>query len=172
MNSITRLYPQFQYHRDRRQNNIPVAIDRRSGADRRGNDRVVLDSNLTKDIYDVKSKVSKIENLAPKLFINSVENNAPTFMSMNNMTQDTFVKQSRPDEKAREEIKAQDRASLGFQVGVIGFAIAAAIGLSYLSSAGVVTAIGTALYLGARVLKVLIMNQIKSDSEKNVKTKE
>lgn len=173
MERITRLYPQYQYSRDRRQRSIPVAIDRRMGGDRRGNDRVVLDKALTRDIYEVKSQAAKIETLMPKLFINSVEKNAPTFMSANNMTQDTFVKMSKPDnsEKARAEVKEQNKASLGFQVGVIGLALASVIGLSYLSSAGVVIALGTGVYIGARVLKAMIAKQIKNDNEQNNNTK-
>ena len=54
LNSIQRLYPQYQRSQDRRQRDIPVAIDRRSGQDRREQDRVVMDKQLTKDIFEVK----------------------------------------------------------------------------------------------------------------------
>ncbi len=53
LNRITRLYPQYQRSQDRRQRNIPVAIERRSGQDRRSTDRVALDSQLTRDIFEV-----------------------------------------------------------------------------------------------------------------------
>ena len=60
MQNIRNLYPQYKYSTDRRQQNIPVAVDRRSGNDRRGNDRVAFDTQLTKDIFDVKNQVSKL----------------------------------------------------------------------------------------------------------------
>ena len=82
---VTRLYPQYQRSQDRRQNNYPVAIERRSGLDRRSQDRVVLDKQLTKDIFEVKSKVSKLEALSPQLFAQNVTKQAPTFSAMNNV---------------------------------------------------------------------------------------
>lgn len=160
---VTRLYPQYQRSQDRRQNNYPVAIERRSGLDRRSQDRVVLDKQLTKDIFEVKSKVAKLEALSPQLFAQNVTKQAPTFSAMNNMTQDILVKESKPDptELARREAELQDKASTTFQIGLITAALTCAIGLSFLSSAGAVIALGTGLYIGARVLKTLIAKHIK-----------
>lgn len=170
LNRITRLYPQYQRSQDRRQNNIPVAVERRSGKDRRSEDRVVLDKQLTKDIYEVKRNVAKLEALSPKLFESNVTKQAPTFSAMNNMTQDMFVKESKPDptEIARREAELQDRASTTFQIGVISAALACAIGLSFLSSAGAVIAIGTTLYIGGKVLGTLISKHVK-DKDKTEK---
>ena len=64
INNITNLYPQYQYSQDRRQNNIPVAIERRSGNDRRSQNRVTMDSKLTRDLYEVKERVAKLENFS------------------------------------------------------------------------------------------------------------
>ena len=162
MNRITRLYPQYQRSQDRRQHNVPVAIDRRSGTDRRSNDRVALDTQLTRDIFEVKSKIAKIEALSPKLFESNVVKQAPSFSSMNNMTQDILVKQTKPDmaAQAREDAKEPDKASKAFQVGIIAAALTCAFGLSFLSSAGAVIALGTALYIGARVLKNVIVKEV------------
>ena len=168
MNRINRLYPQYQRSQDRRQQNIPVAVERRSGRDRRGEDRVVLDKQLTRDLYDVKSKVAKLEALNPKIFEDNVTKQAPTFSSMNNMTQDILVKETKPDyaEIARREAKIEDMEATKFQIGMIAFALLAAVGLSTLSSAGAVIAVGTALYIGGRILKTVIANQISDDKEK------
>lgn len=57
MERISSLYPQYQRSQDRRQQNIPVAIDRRSGKDRRSEDRVQLDTRLTRDIFEVKKYI-------------------------------------------------------------------------------------------------------------------
>lgn len=169
MYRVTRLYPQYQRSQDRRQQNIPVAVDRRSGRDRRSEDRVVLDRQLTKDIFDVKSRVAKIESIAPKLFESSVTKNAPTFASMNNMTQDILVKEAKPDpsEIARREAEIQNKEATKVQIAIIGFALLAAMGLSMLSSAGVVVAIGTGLYIGARILKTIIAKEISDEKENN-----
>lgn len=161
---VTRLYPQYQRSVDRRQQNIPVAIERRSGTDRRGADRVQLDSRLQKDIFEVKNQVSKLEAMAPKLFEHNVTTNAPTFTSMNNMTQDTFYKQSRVENNTQSNTK--DDASMPFKIGVIAAALACAVGLSYLSVAGAVIAIGTTLYIGSRVLKTVIEKEVKDDNKK------
>ena len=168
MHRITSLYPQYQRSQDRRQQNIPVAIDRRSGLDRRSPDRVALDRQLTKDIYDVKSKVSKLEELAPKLFEANITKQAPTFSAMNNLSQDQLVKAVKPDmaEIARQEAKLQDKASTSFQIGVIAAALAGAIAVSFMGSAGAVIAIGTTLYIGARIIKALIAREIKDNEKK------
>lgn len=169
MYRVNRLYPQYQRSGDRRQQNIPVAVERRSGRDRRSEDRVVLDKQLTRDLYDVKSKVSKIEALSPKMFENNITKQAPIFASMNNMTQDILVKESKPDyaEIARREAEIERKEATKFQVTMIAFALIAAIGLSMMSSAGAVIAIGTGLYVGARILKALIAKEIKNEDTKD-----
>lgn len=169
MHRIASLYPQYQKSQDRRQQNIPVAIDRRSGRDRRSEDRVVLDKQLTRDIYSVKAKVAKLEALAPKLFEANISRTAPSFGAKNNMEQDILVKETKPDmaELARQEAKLQDKASTSFQLGVISAALAAAIAVSFMGSAGAVIAIGTSLYIGARVIKALIAKELKDNDKIN-----
>ena len=168
LNRVTRLYPQYSRSEDRRKQNIPVAIDRRSGQDRRGTDRVALDKQLTKDLFEVKSKVAQLENLSPKFFVDNVTKKAPTFSSMTNNTQDMLVKEQKPDptEIARLEAKIQEQEATKFQIGVVAAALAAAVGLSFMSSAGAVIAIGTTLYIGARVLKTIIAKEVKDEEDK------
>ncbi len=167
MHRITSLYPQYKPSEDRRQQNIPVAVDRRSGRERRSPDRVALDRQLTKDLYEVKSHIAKLEALAPKLFADRVTTQTPTFGAMNNFTQDQLVKESKPDfsEIARQEAQLQDRASTSFQVGILSAALAGAIAVSFMGTAGAVIAIGTSLYIGARVLKVLIAKETAEDKK-------
>ena len=167
MYNMTRLYPQYKTAQDRRQQNIPVAVDRRSGKDRRGEDRVALDTKLTRDIFEVKSKVAKIEALSPKLFESNVVKQAPSFSSMNQMQQDVLVRETKPDptEIARQDAKLQARQETNFQIGVIAASLTAALALSAFSSAGAVIAVGTAVYIGGRLLKAAIVKEM-SDSEK------
>lgn len=169
MYRVSRLYPQYQRSEDRRKQNIPVAVERRSGKDRRSEDRVVLDRKLTKDIFEVKSQVAKLESMSPKIFEDNVTKQAPTFSSMNNMTNDMLVKETKPDyaEMARLQAKIESKEATKFQIGMIAFALIAAVGLSALSSAGAIIAIGTGLYIGARILKAAITKEIQdNDSDK------
>ena len=171
MEKISSLYPQYQRNQDRRQQNIPVAVDRRSGVDRRSQDRVVLDTQLTKDIFEVKSKVAKLEAIAPALFAQQVTTQNPTFASMNNFTQDQLVKETKPDNSAiaRQEAQLQEKASTSFKLGVLASALAGAIAISFLGPTGAVIGIGTTLYIGARVFKIVMEKELKEeDSSKKV----
>ncbi len=169
LEKVSRLYPQYQFQQDRRQQNIPVAVERRSGVDRRNENRVQLDNKLQQDIFEVKDKVAKLESLTPKFFEQNVTTQAPTFASMNNMTQDTLVKQAKPDNNAllQKEAELKEEASTSFKIGVIAAALACAIGISFLSSAGAVIAIGTGVYIGSRVLKILVAKQVQDTDKVN-----
>lgn len=169
---ITSLYPQYQKSEDRRKENIPVAIERRSGRDRRSADRVTLDKQLTKDLFEVKSKINKLESLAPRFFHNNVTTQSPTFGSMNNLTQDQLVKETtRPDpsEIARQEALLKDKADTSFQIGIIAAALAAGVVLSFIGTPGAVIAIGTGVYIGGRVLKTALEKELKETEKNNYK---
>lgn len=163
MDKITKLYPQYQFSKDRRQQDIPVAVERRSGKDRRNSDRIRMDSQLTKDIFEVKEKVAKFESMAPKLFEANISRQAPTFTGMNNMQNDQLVKEKKLQlaEIERQEEKLQDKASLSFQIGIIAAALAFSIAVSFMSSIGSVIAVTTAAYIGARVLKALVTREVQ-----------
>lgn len=168
MHNITNLYPQYRISPDRRQQNIPVAIERRSGRDRRSADRIQMDAQLTRDIFQVKAQVSKLETLAPKFFEANVTTKPPTFGSMNNLANDQFVKQVKPidiKEIERKQEELQDRASLSFQIGIIGSALAFGIAISFMSNIGAIIAIGTSMYIGVKVLKALIAKEIKEENQ-------
>ena len=171
MEKITRLYPQYQFNKDRRQQDIPVAFERRSGRERRNADRVQMDSQLTRDIFEVKEKVAKIEAMAPKIFEVNISKQAPTFTSMNNMQNDQLVKEKKMQlaEIERQEEKLQDKASLSFQVGIISAALAFSIAVSFMSSIGSVIAVTTAAYVGARVLKTLVAKEMQEAENNNDK---
>ncbi len=171
MYAINGLYPQYKRSADRRQQNIPVAIDRRSGKDRRSEDRVMLDKQLTKDIFEVKSKVAKLESLSPKLFESNVVKQAPSFSETNNMTKDILVRRNMPDstELARRELRMQKAEMLKFQIGLIATALAAAAVLTSLTGAGAVIALGTGAYIGGRILKLIITRELSDNKDKNVK---
>ncbi len=167
INSITNLYPQYHYTQDRRQNNIPVAIERRSGTDRRSQNRVVMDSKLTRDLYEIKNRIAKLDNFSQKTLTQKISVQNPYFASKNTLTQDTFIKAAKPDntEIARQEAKMQEKADMSYQAGMMAAALAGAIALSFMGPAGAVIAFGSAFYIGSRVCKNIIAKEIK-DGEK------
>lgn len=55
VSNIYKLYPQYQSTGERRQQGIPVAEERRSGGDRRPEQRFELSSNIKKDLNEVKT---------------------------------------------------------------------------------------------------------------------
>lgn len=55
VSNFYKLYPQYQITSDRRQQSIPVAQERRSGNDRRTEERVALPTSIKKDLYSVKT---------------------------------------------------------------------------------------------------------------------
>ena len=169
MDKITKLYPQYQMSKDRRQQDIPVAVERRSGRERRSPDRIQMDRQLTRDIFEVKEKVAKFEAMAPKLFETNISKQAPTFSSMNNMQNDQLVKEKKLEmaEIERQEEKLQDKASLSFQIGIIAAALAFSIAVSFMSSIGSVIAVTTAAYIGARVLKALVTKEMQDSDNTN-----
>lgn len=58
--NLLKLYPTQLVSSDRRQSNIPVEIERRSGKDRRAEQRLTLKSDLKDDITKVKTNFDKI----------------------------------------------------------------------------------------------------------------
>ena len=170
MTNISNLYPQYKPSEDRRKNNIPVAIERRSGKDRRAEDRVALDSRLTRDIWQVKGQIAKLETFTPKFLehVNITQNSE--FASKNNLTRDEFVKPIKPDmsEILREEAKLQQKADTSFKIGMVAAALAGAIAVSFMGTAGAVIAVGATLYVGSRVLKNVMVKELKDEDNKSI----
>ncbi len=167
MHRITSLYPQYQRNQDRRQQNIPVAIDRRSGNDRRSSDRVMLDKQLTRDIFEVKSKVAQLEKMAPKLFETGMTKQSATFGALSNNGQNQVINAAKEMASIqKQEEKLKDKASTTFQIGVLAAALTGAFAISYMGSAAAVIAIGTTIYIGGKILKAMLSKEIKNDTKK------
>lgn len=167
MMKVSKLYPQYKPVLDRRQNVIPVSVERRSGKDRRSSDRIALDSRLTRDIFEVKGKISKFESVVPKLLENNLFTKNQTFAEKNNFTQDTFIKSVKPDitEITRQEAKTNEKSDKGFKMGVIAATLASAAAMSFMGIAGAVIAVGSSVYSGAKMIKSAIEKEL-SDSKK------
>lgn len=163
INTITNLYPQYHYNADRRQNNMPVAIDRRSGTDRRNQDRVMLDSKLTRDIYEVKGQVAKLEKFSPSFIGKQMTAQCVKFADKNNFTKDQFIKTMKPDstEIIRQEAKQREQSDTSFKMGVLAAALSGIAAVSFMGAAGAVIAVGSAFYIGSKICKNVIEQEMK-----------
>ena len=167
MEKVSFIYPQYRQIGDRRKVNIPVAIERRSGMDRRSGDRVALDSRLTKDIFEVKSQIAKFETMTPKLFAHNISVQTPSFAEKNNYTIDQFIKETKPNESEilRQEAKNQESADTSFKVGLLTAALVGAVAVSFLGAAGAVIALGSTMYIGAKVFKATVENEMRNNNK-------
>lgn len=161
MNRISNLYPQYQYSQERRQNNVSVAIERRSGIDRRNAQRINMDSKLTKDIYEVKGQIAKLD----KLFNQQQSTIMQSFAARNNPTQDQFIKTTKPDstEITRQESKLEHNSDTSFKMGILAAALAGVATVSFLGPVGAVIAAGSIFYIGSKILKTTIETELKND---------
>lgn len=157
------LYPQYQVVSDRRKKNVPVAFERRSGVERRCENRVAMDTKLTRDIFEVKNKVAQLQRTNPVNFSQDVSKAAS-----NAIKTDQFVKQdfSKTAEKLAESKNSPSTtAMLG---AVLGVALAGVVASSLLGPAGAVVAIGFGAYMGGKVLKQMVVSHMV-ENEKNKK---
>ncbi len=157
------LYPQYQVVSDRRKKNVPVAFERRSGVERRSENRVAMDTKLTRDIFEVKNKVAQLQKTNPVNFSQDVSKAAT-----NSIKTDQFVKQdfSKTAEKLAESKESPSTtAMLG---GILAIALGGVVASSLLGPAGAIVAIGFGAYMGGKVLKEMVVSHMV-ENEKNKK---
>lgn len=160
MLEVQRLYPQYRAIADRRKVSQPVAFERRSGIDRRAQDRVTLDTNLTRDIFEVKSKVAKVEKTTPKFFEKTDITRNVSNAVQNTANQDQFIKSTKI--KSNENIKAHKADSYApMAAGVLASIMGGVIGSALLGPAAGVVALGTGLYFGGKLLNQVIASHLK-----------
>lgn len=181
---VVRLYPQYNIMQERRQQNAPVspvAFERRSGTERRSGDRIKLDTNLTRDIFEIKSKVSQIENIgqnsgqqsAQKLTKNVAPQKAEriTFShniskaAQNSIKTDQFIKTTKSNSPnladSPKEI-AKSKSNAGALAGVLAVILGGTLASTFLGVAGVGIAIGIGTYFGGKFLKSAIVSHLKN----------
>ncbi len=166
MYRINALYPQYQYQKDRRQQNIPVAFERRSGVERRTEDRVQLDTQLTRDIFEVKGK---IKDITGTIGFNSSQkniNNITNTNAANSMQADQFIKAQNNEIINNPNNNSQKNSPKALETGLLAVALAGVLFTPFIGTAGVVIALGATLYVGAKVLKNAITEQAKSKDDK------
>lgn len=168
MLDVNRLYPQYSVSTERRKQNVAVPFERRSGVDRRSEERVSLDTNLTRDIFEVKNSISELQKTtkqtADKFNVENISAPAAT----NVLKTDEFVRTEK--EKPIEPVskKYEPPSSMALMGGILAVAMGGVIATTLLGTAGAVIAVGFGAYLGGKILKQAIVNQIV-EIEKNKK---
>lgn len=169
MYKVRALYPQYQYSQDRRQQNIPVAYDRRSGGDRRNQDRVQLDTQLTRDIFEVKGK---IKDITGTISFNSDQNNIKNITNtnaVNSMQADQFIKSQNAVQTNQEAATKSESSNNNFQTGILALALAGVLFTPFIGPVGLVIAASATVYVGAKVLKEAVSHQVKDDKKDDSK---
>jgi len=150
MLEVYKLYPQYKVQQDRRQSIIPVTFDRRSGIDRRSTDRIKLETNLTRDIFIVKGKISELRNNEKIGFMHKIPFAGKIF-EMNNGNNQT-----------KKDFKIQSDSKSMIKAGMIVGALATTMSSLFLGITGVVVAIGSGVYFGCKAVKQAISSQLKT----------
>lgn len=158
MLQVYNLYPQYEVKSDRRKQQSAVTMDRRSGVDRRSLDRVKLDTNLTRDIFEVRNSVSAIQKAKNfqssqmnlpfgQRFINAIQafKNPPAVKSSETQR---MINQSIKKESS-SPVKASTIAAAGMMAG----AVSSGMSLLFLGAAGAVIGLGSGVYIGCKAIK-------------------
>ena len=169
MVEINRLYPQYNTAYERRQQKAPispVAFERRSGFDRRNEDRIKLDTTLTRDIFEVKNKVAQLQNNVAKKADNTTFTQNISKAAQNSVKIDQFIRTTDPNSKnnklssAKPEFKANSQA--GALAGILGVALGGTLASTFMGVAGVGIAIGIGAYFGGKALRSAIVSHLKN----------
>lgn len=165
MIEVQKLYPQYMTVTDRRKQAVPVNFERRSGVDRRSDNRVAMDTNLTRDIFEVKNKISQLQKTNPINFAQNISKAAS-----NTVKADQFIKTGK--EKPVESINKKDEAPSATALlgGILAITLGGVVASSFLGTAGAVLAVGFGAYFGGKVLKQMVVSHMV-DSEKNSKNR-
>lgn len=166
-----KLYPQYNIIQERRLQNSNVEVERRSGFDRRSSERVKLDTNLTRDIFEVKSKVAKVSKIQPfeaqkvelrkaesqKIQKTTFTHSAPK-AAQNSIKTDQFIKTTKPD--SPKPLKKDSKPPSPF--GVLGVMLGSVLVAPLLGAAGIGIAIGLGVYFGAKLFRASIVSHLKN----------
>lgn len=173
---VCRLYPQYNLTQDRRKQQAPTTAypyERRSGAERRSGDRVTLDTGLTKDIFEIRNKLTEIKQVAQQksntdsfqqsanqktekiAFKGSISNAA-----QNSIKTDTFIKTTIPEFKETPKEAAKSNADAGALGGLLAVVLGGTIASTFLGVAGVGIAVGLGAYFGGKLLRSAISSHL------------
>lgn len=168
MLDVNRLYPQYSVSSERRKQSISVPFERRSGTDRRSEERVSMDTNLTRDIFEVRNSISELQKTTQKSTEKFNIDATASTAAPNILRGDQFVKTEK--EKPVEPVskKNEPPSTMALMGGILAVAMGGVIATTLLGTAGAVIAVSFGAYLGGKILKQAIVNQIV-ENEKNKK---
>ena len=171
MMDVFKLYPQYRVPQDRRQQNIQIPTDRRSGFDRRSDDRVKLNGNLTKDIFVVKSSLSQLQNSeknhSNKMLIKALDSTSfgrkvlSALQSVNNqeMNKETGKTRLLDNLKNNSKIQSTTTVAAGALIGIF----AAVMTSLFANTAAAIVSLGVGFYFGSKFVKNVIATHLKKD---------
>jgi len=158
-----RLYPQYNIVQERRKQqinfspNANILFERRSGEDRRSGDRVQLDTNLTRDIFEVKNKVVQLQQkTSPQnvSFMRTLEKIAPS-------STDKFVRIIKPTQIETPRQIQKEKSEAGSVGGVIAAMLGGIMASTFLGTAAVGVVVGLGVYFGAKLVKNALLSHVK-----------
>lgn len=168
---VTRLYPQYNIIKDRRTqvNPIsPVNFERRSGKERRNEDRIQLDTGLTRDIFELKSKVSQLQKTEKTEKGGQQNTKGPAFTQnmskavQNSIKTDQFIKTIKPAVKESPKEAAKAPSQTGAMAGLIGIVLGGTLLSTVMGVVGVGIALAIGGFMGGKMLRGAIVNHLKN----------
>lgn len=167
---VVRLYPQYNIIKERRQPTapiLPISFERRSGFDRRSDDRIKLDTTLTRDIFEIKGKVAQIQQIAQKSAPQKTEkitfNQNIAKAAQNSIKTDQFIKATNSTNLADTPKKiAKPKSDAGALAGILAVVLGGTLASAFLGVAGVGIAIGLGAYFGGKALRSAIVSHLKN----------
>lgn len=161
MLAIHKLYPQYRIISDRREQNTPVSFERRSGVDRRSENRVNLDTNLTRDIFEIKSKISQTPKTDQKNIekVTFTQNSAKA--AQNSINTDQFIRTTKPNSTEAQKKDSKPPSTTGLAAGVLASVLGGVVAATFFGAAGVCIAVGVGSYFGLKLLKQVIESHLK-----------
>jgi len=161
MSDMIRLYPQYNLTKERRQQKNPVDVDRRSGSDRRTDDRVKLDTALTKDLFEIKSQVAQIQENTQKTIDKTTFTQKVSNAAQNSIKTDQFVKTTNPNLENSPKEAAKSESNEGSMLGMLSAVLGGTVASTFLGVAGIVIAGTVGAYLGAKALSRTILTHLR-----------
>lgn len=162
MLEVNRLYPQYIVMKERRQQTAPVSVERRSGMDRRSDNRVKLDTTLTRDIFEVKNKVNQIQKTAQKNIEKVTFTKNIHKAIQNSIKTDQFIKTTKSTPAENSKIVAKAKSDAGAIAGILAAVLGGTLASAFLGIAGVGIAIGLGAYFGGKILRSAIVSHLKN----------
>lgn len=165
MLEVSKLYPQYIVMTDRRQQASgvsPISFERRSGMDRRSENRVILDTTLTRDIFEVKNKVTQIQKTAHKNIEKITFSQNISKATQNLLKADQFIKTTKPTFTDSPKIVAKAKSDAGAIAGILAVVLGGTLASAFLGVAGIGVAIGLGAYFGGKILRSAIISHLKN----------